>query len=102
MVTEHDNDVLGGLLHQANEAIKKCFAVKIEKSFWTSHSAGGSGREDNSGDHFNSALRFSCAKMDLESDRQSEFGARRIAIISATTETAISSGDSAPISKPMG
>src|SRR5262249_15341016 len=63
---------------------------------------GGSGGEDDSRDHFNSARRFSCAKIDFESDRQSASGERRIAIISATTETAISSGDSAPISRPIG
>ena len=62
----------------------------------------GSRGENHSRDHFNSARRLSCAKIDFESERQSASGARRTAIISATTEIAISSGDSAPISRPIG
>ena len=46
--------------------------------------------------------RRSSWKMDFESVRQFPSGSRRIAIISAATLIAISSGDTAPISKPIG
>ena len=53
--------------------------------------------------HFSSTARgASSARMDIESERQLEAALRRTAIISAVTEMAISSGEMAPISRPMG
>src|SRR5262249_8270014 len=66
------------------------------------HAARRAGGKDDARDHFNNARVRSEAKTDLESSFQPDCGARRTAIISATTLTAISSGDSAPISSPMG
>ncbi len=52
--------------------------------------------------HFSSAFNDACAKTDFDNARHSDSGLRRAAIISATTETAISSGVIAPMSNPMG
>ena len=46
--------------------------------------------------------KSSSAKIDFESRPPVASGSRRTAIISAATEMAISSGESAPISRPMG
>src|SRR5581483_1182716 len=86
----------------ANQPFREGLAAIFEQSLGTAHPARRAGRQDDARDHFNNARRLSCAKIDFESDRQSASGDRRTAIISATTEIAISSGDSAPISSPMG
>src|SRR5439155_15023741 len=68
-----------------------------------SHAFRFAGGQNQSGDvHFSSARVDSSAKMDIDSDRQPDFGLRRTAIISAATEIAISSGEMAPISRPIG
>src|ERR1700733_12522325 len=102
MITEHHNYRIAHRAQHANQPVKKCFPAIIEQSLGSSHAARSSRGEDNTGNHFNSACNFSLAKIDFESDRQSDSGARRSAIISATTEIAISSGVSAPISSPIG
>src|SRR5579872_3085162 len=97
----HDHGIAHGRQH-SHQSLNKSFAAIIEQGFGASHPAGCSGGQDNAGDHFNSARRLSWAKTDFDTERQSTFGLRRMAIISATTEIAISSGVSAPISRPMG
>ena len=84
------------------QAAEEGFILKLEQRFWPAHAAGSATGQNQTGNHFNSALSFSLVKMDFDSAFQSLDGARRTAIISATTETAISSGVMAPISSPMG
>src|SRR6202049_3266709 len=91
---------------QQNQAVQKSFTLKAKQRFGRAHTAGSAAGQDNSGDrtwvHFRTAREASVAKIDFAAWRHSESGARRIAIISATTETAISSGVMAPISNPIG
>lgn len=85
------------------EAIQKSFSLKLEQGLWRSHPARFPRRQNQAGNaHFSSACVDSAAKIDMDSERQLELGLRRTAIISAATETAISSGEIAPISRPMG
>src|ERR1700692_4255468 len=97
----HDHGIANGRNH-AHQSSYKTLATIIQQRFRTDHAAGGAGRQDNTGDHFNSDRSWSWANTDFESDCHSTLGARRVAIISATTEIAISSGVSAPMSRPMG
>src|ERR1022692_663360 len=103
LMAEHDNRHDADLGKQADQAIQESFAIQWEQSFRGSHAAGGASRENNAGDrmaqlHLRSARSDSLVKTDLDSARQSDSGARRMAIISATMETAISSGVMAPMS----
>src|SRR5581483_5184945 len=102
MIAEHDGHWAALCAQHASQARHERFAAIIEQRFGHTHAAGRARRQDEAGDHFRSAFSRSCAKIDFESCRQSASGARRTAIISATTEIAISSGSSAPISRPMG
>src|SRR5215208_2777343 len=90
------------LSEHADQSIEKCFATKIEQGLRRSHALRFTGRQNQSGGiHFSSA-RESSAKTDMDSVRHADFGFRRTAIISAATEIAISSGEIAPISRPIG
>src|ERR1051326_3535123 len=98
---------IANLLEDADRTIEECFAVVDQQSFRSSHAAGSAAGQNNTGDsgtgtHFSSARKDSLVKMDFDSLRQSDSGARRMAIISATMETAISSGVIAPMSRPIG
>src|SRR5215472_5887464 len=77
--------------------------TKRKKCLGTTHALRfASGQNDARCFHFSRARRRSQAKIDFESERQFPSGSRLIAIISAATEIAISSGVTAPISKTMG
>src|SRR5262249_19120890 len=102
VVAQDNQNRIAKFRKHAHKPPRKRLASIFKQRFRTAHSAGRPGGQNNSRDHFGSALRLSCAKMDFDTDRQSASGARRTAIISATTEIAISSGDSAPISRPIG
>src|SRR5262249_18349311 len=102
MMPHNHNHWIACTAEHAHEPFDKRFSPIVKQGLGGSHAAGSARRENNTGDHFNRARRLSWAKMDFESLRQSISGARRTAIISATTEIAISSGVSAPISKPIG
>src|SRR5262249_34663418 len=107
MMAQDDNHGARDFAEQSYHAVQKSFALIWKKGFRGSHAAGSAGAKNDGGDralrlHLRSARSLSLAKIDLESERQSESGARRMAIISATIETAISSGVMAPISKPIG
>src|ERR1700722_4472955 len=102
MITENHNHRVTHSGQDANQPVRKTFSPIIQQGLGTPHATRRTCGENDPCHYLRRALRSSCAKMDLESDRQSESGERRTAIISATTETAISSGDSAPISRPMG
>src|SRR6202050_3580171 len=106
-MTEHHHHGTRHFGKQTNQAIQKSFALQYQQSFGGSHAAGGATGQNNAGDrrgrlHLRSARSDSVAKIDFERARQSVSGARRTAIISATMETAISSGVMAPISSPIG
>ena len=76
---------------------------EFQQRFGGSHTHRLTRRQNQSGDtHFDSAREDSSAKTDMDSERQFDFGLRRTAIISAATEMAISSGEIAPISRPIG
>src|SRR6476660_10189 len=102
MLAQHHDHRIAHARKQAHQPLDEGFAAIIEQSLGAAHASGRPSGEDNSRDHFNSARRFWCAKTDFESVRHSTSGVRRMAIISATTEMAISSGVSAPISSPIG
>src|SRR5260370_16982899 len=107
VVARHENNGPAYVNEQTGQAIQKGFTLKWEQSLRSSHAAGSAACKDNAGDraarrHLMSARSDSLVKIDFERARQSDSGARRMAIISATMETAISSGVIAPISSPMG
>src|ERR1035437_4694865 len=89
---------------QADQGIEKALLAVAEQRFGEAHAARLPGGENDSGDaHCESTVRSpSPAKTDRESERQLDWALRRTAIISAVTEIAISSGEMAPISSPMG
>src|ERR1022692_4268135 len=88
---------------QANQPVQKSLSLKLQQRLRRAHAPRLAAGQDQSAGHLsNSARRDSPANTDLESARQSESALRRTAIISATTDTAISSGETAPISRPMG
>src|SRR5580658_578488 len=88
---------------QADQPVQKSLPLKLQQRFRRAHAPRLPGRQDQSAGHFsNSARRDSSENTDLESARQPESALRRTAIISATTDTAISSGEIAPISRPIG
>src|SRR5262249_21602660 len=88
---------------EADQAIEKGFAAELEQSLGRSHARGFAGCQNQSGGaHLTSARSDSSAKMDMERARQLDAGPRRTAIISAATAMAISSGEMAPISRPIG
>jgi hypothetical protein len=80
----------------------------VEEGFRRAHAGGGAGGEDNGGEfrsresHGSGAFDSSCRKNDMESACQLDLGWRCTATISAPTLTAISSGVSAPMARPMG
>ena len=85
-----------------DQPVEKCLSAKFEQGLRRSHALRFTGGQNQSGDaHFSRALESS-AKIDIDSDFQADFGLRRTAIISAATEIAISSGEMAPISRPIG
>src|SRR5260370_15028314 len=91
------------LREDPGQPVQKCFPPEFQQRFGGSHTHRLTRRQNQSGDtHFDSAREDSSAKTDMDSERQFDFGLRRTAIISATTEMAISSGDIAPISRPIG
>src|SRR6202790_5060621 len=107
LVAEYDDHVARYLREQPDHAVEEGLAFKFQQSFGSAHAHRCTAGQDETGNgtariHFRMAREVSVAKIDLESDRQSESGARRMAIISATIEMAISSGVMAPISRPMG
>src|ERR1041385_6917156 len=101
---QHGDDgiAIGG--EEPDQAIQKCLSAKLQQGFWKTHTARFTGGQNQAGYiHFNRCARIdSSSETDLESDRQFDVALRRTAIISAATETAISSGEMAPISSPMG
>src|SRR5580658_3282641 len=112
MHSHNDDDRIANGGQDANETVEKRFVLKSEQRFGSAHAAGSAAGKNDAGDlrstssysrvHLRTAREASLAKIDLAAVRHSESGARRRAIISATTETAISSGVMAPISSPMG
>ena len=83
---------------------RKRLAPVRQQGFGRTHAPRFAGGQNEPGAaHFASADRSdSSVNTDSESERQFEAALRRTAIISAVTEIAISSGEMAPISSPMG
>ena len=88
----------------ADQSVQKSLAPVRQKRFGGTHAPRFAGRQNEPGAaHFASADRSdSSVNTERESERQFEAALRRTAIISAVTEIAISSGEIAPISRPMG
>src|ERR1035437_3052783 len=89
---------------EADEGIEKGVVAVEQQGFGEAHAARLPGGENEGSDaHLESTARSpSPANTDMESERQLDGALRRTAIISAVTEMAISSGEMAPISSPMG
>src|ERR1035437_161490 len=93
---------------QAGQPVEKRLLAVSQQSFRKTHAARFAGGQNQSSDnetgaHFASTVRNdSSANTDIESERQLDAAPRRTAIISAATEIAISSGETAPIFRPMG
>src|SRR5580698_1405795 len=107
VLSHHHDDGSANRGEDPDEPVEERFILKSEEGFRASHTARRAARENDSGNfpaagHLRTARDASLAKIDLAAVRHSASGARCIAIISATTETAISSGVMAPISSPMG
>src|ERR1039457_4364254 len=75
---------------QANQPVQKSLSPKLQQRLRRAHAPRLTAGQDQSAGHLSNSAR------------QSELALRRTAIISATTDTAISSGETAPISSPMG
>jgi len=103
LVAQDDQDRRAVWREKTDKAVEESVALKLQQGLGRTHAGGGSGGEDECGKaHGEAALEGSADKTDLEISRQAEVALRRTAIISAATETAISSGVRAPISRPMG
>src|SRR3984885_15175995 len=106
--SEDRNHRRAALTQSGGNVGKKSPTPKGQKSLGTPHPARFPSREnDRSRIHSPSltssfSRRRSSRKIDFESVRQLPSGSRRMAIISAATLIAISSGETAPISKPIG
>src|ERR1039458_3432157 len=93
---DHRRATLG---EEGSQRVQKRSAAVVQQSLGGTQAARFARRENEAGGvHFASAA----ALTDLESERQLDSALRRTAIISAVTEMAISSGEIAPISRPMG
>src|SRR5262249_2894845 len=99
---DHHDHVCAARRQEPRESIHEVFLAIAEKGFGKPHAARFSGGEYDSCNHFVSTTRASARNTDMDSARQFEAAFRRTAIISAATEIAISSGEIAPISNPMG
>src|SRR5260370_13650600 len=100
---DHYNYRRADLRKYSDQPVEKRLTAKIQQRFRGSHALRLAGSQNQSGDvHFRSTRADSSAKIAIASERQSDFGLRRTAIISAATEIAISSREMAPISSPMG
>src|SRR4029077_9190558 len=98
----HRRAMLG---ENANQAVQEGLPAKFQQRFRKSHAARFAGGQNQTSDiaHWiRVARRASSLKTDFASERQFDAAPRRTAIISAATEMAISSGEIAPISSPMG
>src|SRR3569832_1505849 len=104
MSAEHHDHRLAALGKQPDQPAKKSLALVVEERLGCPHAARFAGSQNETGGlHWAStAGRFSPANTDSESARQLDGAFRRTAIISAATEIAISSGEMAPRSRPMG
>ena len=89
-----------------HQMIQKRFAANVQQRLGRAHAPRFTGSQNQAGDlascHLGSDRCNSSAKMDLDTDCQLDTALRRTAIISAATEMAISSGETAPISRPIG
>src|SRR6202795_5178253 len=106
-MAQHDDHRARDSGEEPDQPVQESFVLESQQRFGSAHASRCTARQDQAGNrtariHFRMAREVSVAKMDLESERQSDSGARRMAIISATIEMAISSGVMAPISRPMG
>src|ERR1035441_1162430 len=99
---QHHDDRRALLRQQPAQRIQERGFAVSQQRFRRAHAARFAGGQDQAGGHFASVGRADSAITDIESERQLEAALRRTAIISAVTETAISSGEIAPISSPMG
>src|ERR1700682_5481385 len=107
LVTEDCDHGARNMREEPDHSVQEGLVFKFQQGFGSAHAPRCTAGQDETGNgtagiHFRMAREDSVAKIDLESDRQSESGARRVAIISATMEMAISSGVVAPRSRPMG
>src|ERR1700691_685617 len=99
----HGNHGRATLRKQADQPVQKRLPLNLQQRLGRAHAARLARRQYQSAGHFNNSARGnSPVNTDLESARQPESALRRTAIISATTDTAISSGETAPISSPIG
>src|SRR5688572_23413122 len=87
----------------ADQSVKEGGAPVLKQCLRRTHAARRTRGENNASRPHRTCIRsLSLAYTDFESCFQELSGLRLIAIISATTETAISSGVIAPISNPIG
>src|SRR5581483_11583302 len=112
MLSHHHNYRIACRGEQPDQPVQESLALELEQRFGGAHAAGCAAGKNDARDlraflyfaprHLRMARDASLARMDLEAIRHSASGARLMAIISATMDTAISSGVMAPISRPMG
>ena len=101
---QHHDHGRAACREQRRSGVEKCFVAVWQQSFRRPHAPRFAGRENETCyAHLASTARTcSSANTDSESARQLDVAPRRTAIISAVTDIAISSGEMAPMSSPMG
>jgi len=94
---QRDNHGRAARGEEGDQRVQKRGAAIIQQGLGGTHAARFAGGENKAG---GSHLACGAAQADMESARQLDCALRRRAIISAATEMAISSGETAPISRP--